>query len=192
MHGHVRTAAVVGEAVEGLAGGKRDLAYLVGQLDTRLPVDLHQLVHAAQSRLRLAGDKVRADPEGVDLVALLGQRVEHVLIDVVARHDLEPLQARLPLRGRHLRKGPPDALGEVRQVARVEAHAHGGVAQVRQRQRHGQEVGHAGAERIVGIDEAEEVGGPPGLCWVCKVVYVLRSGMAEADGTIALTTGRKQ
>jgi len=151
---------VVDEAVEALAGGQRDLAHVVRELDARLPVDLHQLVHAPQRGLRLAGDEVRPHAEGVDGVALLGQGVEHLLVDVVARHDLEAGEGGLPLLRRHLLEAGADALGQVGQVPRVEADAHGAVPQVRERERDSQEVGDPRADGVVRVDEAEEVGRP--------------------------------
>ena len=44
---------------------------------------------AAERRLRLARDQVGADAETVNVVALLLQRVEHVLVQVVAGDDLQ-------------------------------------------------------------------------------------------------------
>lgn len=42
----------------------------LGQLYSGLPLDGHQLVHAAQRRLRLARDQIGPDSEGVDGVSL--------------------------------------------------------------------------------------------------------------------------
>ena len=57
-------------------------------LDAGPFVDLDELVDTAQRRLSLAGDQVGADAKGVDGVALLVERVQRVLVDVVAGCDL--------------------------------------------------------------------------------------------------------
>ena len=56
------------------------------ELDLGQPVDLDELVDAAEGRLALAGDQVGADAEAVDGVALVGKIVGgwKTFLDVLA------------------------------------------------------------------------------------------------------------
>ena len=51
-----RVTVVAVQPEDALLSGHRHLLHVLGQLDLRLAVDLHQLVDAAQGRLSLAGD----------------------------------------------------------------------------------------------------------------------------------------
>ena len=51
-----RVAVVAVQPEDALLAGHRHLLHVLRQLDLRLPVDLDQLVDAAQGRLALAGD----------------------------------------------------------------------------------------------------------------------------------------
>ena len=123
-----------------LRPGHGDLLDVLRQLDLRLPVDLHQLVDTAECGLSLTGDQVSADTETCDLVALLVQREDRLLVNIIGgrdHHRLEPLQLVLlpyPLHG--LLHHP----AEVGQVAGVNADSDWFVAVVMEGHRHGTEV----------------------------------------------------
>ena len=68
-----------------LLAGERGLVLLVGQLDLRVAVDLHQLVHHAQSWLRLARHQIRAYAKRIYLVVLLIELKQYLLVDIIAR-----------------------------------------------------------------------------------------------------------
>ena len=76
------------------------------ELDLGQPVDLDELVDAAEGGLALAGDQVGADAEAVDGVALVDSRSPgggggKTFLDVLAL-GMEGLQRRLRRRGRPL------------------------------------------------------------------------------------------
>ena len=77
------------------------------ELDLGQPVDLDELVDAAEGGLALAGDQVGADAEAVDGVALVDSRSPRrggggkTFLDVLAL-GMEGLQRRLRRRGRPL------------------------------------------------------------------------------------------
>ena len=73
------------------------LGDVLGELDARGAFDLDQFVDAPQCGLRLAGHEVRADAERVDRVALRVEGQQHVLVDVVGRHDYHLVEQRAAL-----------------------------------------------------------------------------------------------
>lgn len=58
------------QSVRCLSSGHGDLTDLLTQLDSRLSVDFHHFVNAAQRRLPLTRHEVCADAEAVDFVIL--------------------------------------------------------------------------------------------------------------------------
>ena len=65
----------------------RHFLHLLTEFDARRAVNLDQLVHATQRRLPQARHEVRPDAESRDRVTVLIQRVQHLLVNVVARRD---------------------------------------------------------------------------------------------------------
>ena len=99
---------------------------------------------------------MRPNPKNVDFVALLRERVQHNLIDIVARHNFElgGLEATLILR-RNVE--PTHLLAEICEIAAVEANSHRCVPALRQRRSDAEKVREAGVQRIVCINEREEL-----------------------------------
>ena len=84
-----RRAFGVVEAVAELAARQIDLVDLLRELDAWQAAHLDQLVDAPERRLRLARDEIGADAKYVDLVALLVERQNRGLVEVVAGDDLQ-------------------------------------------------------------------------------------------------------
>merc|ERR1712038_1345240 len=141
-----------------LRPGHGDLLDVLRELDLRLPIDLHQLVDTAESGLSLAGHQVGPDTKTCDLVALLVQREDRLLVDIIGgrdHHGLEPLQLVLlthPLHG--LLHHP----AEVGQVAGVNADTDWFVTVVMQGHRHSTEVEETALGDIVCVDQSHKVG----------------------------------
>ncbi len=138
-----------------------------------------------------------ADAERVDRVALAVQRVQNVLVDVVAGHDGGPLEAvDLELGADALEEGA-HLQRQVGQVARVQANAPGLVAQVVEGERHGAKVRHARLEHVVRVDQGEEVGregegegGEGGqLALVALALQKVQVGRLLQFGQVALRQG---
>ena len=135
------SVAVAAVQPEGdLLPGHRHLLHVLREFDLRLPIDLHQLVHAAQRWLPLAGDQVSPDTKTRDLVALLVEGQDRLLVNIIGRRDhhrLEPVQLVLLADPLH---GLLDDSAKVRQVAGVNTDSNGSVAVVIEGQGHGAEV----------------------------------------------------
>lgn len=110
-----------------LEAGHGDLLDLLRDLDPRLAAARDELVHAAERGLRLACDEVGAHCEGVDLVALLSEREQGRLIDVVGGDDHQPAEGHAHPDREVGELGARD-LGEVGEVAAVESDADGLIA----------------------------------------------------------------
>mmetsp|Transcript_794 Transcript_794/g.2138 ORF Transcript_794/g.2138 Transcript_794/m.2138 type:complete len:348 (-) Transcript_794:198-1241(-) len=88
---------------------------------------------------------------------LVPQLVQHVLVNVVTRHDLHALREPLePILALHIPKHPPRLPRVVGQVARVEPDPDRLVPQLHHRHRARQEVGHPARHRVVRVHERQE------------------------------------
>src|SRR5271157_2314452 len=67
--------------------GDRHFVRLVGKLNPWLAIYGNELIHAAESRLRSAGDQVCAYAEDINLVSLLCERVKDRFVDIIACQD---------------------------------------------------------------------------------------------------------
>mmetsp|Transcript_2959 Transcript_2959/g.11985 ORF Transcript_2959/g.11985 Transcript_2959/m.11985 type:complete len:350 (-) Transcript_2959:677-1726(-) len=141
-----------------LRAGQRHLRDVLRKLDPRSVVDLHQLVHASQRRLGLAGHKMRANSEAVNLVTFLVQRMDHLLVEVVARDDRRCSKLREAALFRGLAEELARLLAEVREVAGVQSNANRLLSKLDQLDGDGDEVRHAGRQRVVRVHQSQEAG----------------------------------
>ena len=105
-----------------------------------------ELVDAAQRRIVLAGDQPRADAPDVDGRALGLEVPDDLLVEVARGGDLRVREAGLIEHFARL-------AAEEGEVAAVKADAHRLVALLAQLAEHGDGVGHAAAQRVVGIHQ---------------------------------------
>ena len=108
-------------AVNLLVAGIGDLLGILGQLDLGLEgavLVLYgcKLVDAAEARIVLGGNQVRADSEGIDAGTLLIKRIDEMLIQIVGAADL---CLRIAGSVQHL----AGFLGQIRKIAGIQADA---------------------------------------------------------------------
>lgn len=149
-----RMAVLVVDAVEVLETRIRDFLDVLRDLDARREVvvlaDGRELVDGAEDRLRLRRDQALADAECIDAGPLLRQeRRDRELVKAVRDDNLA---VRQPCFVEHL----AHALGEVREVARVDADAEEALAhRLENLMRNADGIRDARMDDIVGIDEQD-------------------------------------
>ena len=109
------------DTVNLLVAGIGDLLGILGQLDLGLEgavLVLYscKLVDAAEARIVLGGNQVRADSEGIDAGTLLIKRIDEVLIQIVGAADL---CLRIAGSVQHF----PGFLGQIRKITGIQADA---------------------------------------------------------------------
>ena len=134
---------------------KRELARHLSYLETSLPFRValrfrsRQLIHAAKRRLVIRGCKLRANAPAHNVRALLANRFDRILIQIVREHDAAIGKPRLI-------QHAPGHLREPRQVARVDADARQALAPGAHLKAHRDGVADA-LLHVVGVHEQHAV-----------------------------------
>jgi len=148
-----------------LVARHRHLLHVLAQFDTRLAVDLNELVHTTQRRLSLAGNckihniyntfkisnvhkyskltQMRANAKAIDLVPLLVETQNGVLIDVVGRHNGQFVEPRHLESLRHLLERFACQAGKIGQIPGVDSNSKRMVAQIVEGQGHSAKIQQA-------------------------------------------------